>query len=305
MTKYKIIVYLLLCTFLSPIFALLDGIYCGRENCYEILGVTRFSTKQEIARAYRLLARKYHPDLHHGEEAKKVAEEKFKTVATAYEVLKDEGSKIDYDNMLDNPEEYYAHYYRYYRRRLAPQIDVRIVIIFTITVISVIQYYSGWQRYESAIKHFTTVPKYRNKALEMGKSEINEKINKKRKIKLTKIEQREEVEKIIRTIIEDKMDIKGAYAKPSIFDVLWFQLIILPYTILRYIQWHARWIWKYDILKKPYETEQKLYLIRKNMKMGEHLFKSLEDSQISHFLRLELWKKKRFQKMATRTRRRS
>ena len=91
---------------------LLEGIYCGSSNCYDVLGVTRDSSKSEISRNYRKLAKKFHPDLHKGEEAKKVAEEEFKKIATAYEILKDEEARTDYDYMLDNPDKYYAHYYR-------------------------------------------------------------------------------------------------------------------------------------------------------------------------------------------------
>lgn len=41
--------------------------------------------------------------------------------------------------MLDHPEEYYSHYYTYYRRRLAPKVDVRIVILVTVCAISLFQ----------------------------------------------------------------------------------------------------------------------------------------------------------------------
>lgn len=273
--------------------ALLDGLYCGVDNCYDVLGVTRDTKKQDIAKAYRLLARKYHPDLHKGEEAKKIAEEQFKLIATAYEILKDDGARTDYDYLLDNPEEYYAHYYRYYRRRVAPQIDVRLVIIVTISVISIIQYYSGWQRYESAIKHFSSVEKYRNTAKDMAKDEI-EKINKKGKNKMSKVEQREEIEKIIRKVIEEKLDIKGAYAKPAIVDILWIQLIILPYTIIKYFAWYFNWIIQFNILKKPYGETEKLYLIRRYMKMGTHQFNALENHEISRYLQLKLWEKEKY-----------
>lgn len=273
---------------------LLEGLYCGTQDCYDVLGVTRESTKQEIAKAYRSLARKYHPDLHRGEEAKKTAEQQFKAVATAYEILKDDESRNDYDYMLDNPNEYYAHYYRYYRRRVAPKVDVRIVIVVTLTIISIIQYYSGWQRYDSAIKYFATVPKYRNKALEMAKDEINEKLNKKGRNRLPKSDQKEELEKIIRKVIEEKMDVKGAYAKPSIMDLLWIQLLILPYTIFKYFIWYAKWTWKFTINKQPYGEEEKLYIIRRFMNMGQNQFLSLEDKQINEYLELELWKKENF-----------
>lgn len=272
---------------------LLEGIYCGKANCYEVLGVSREATKNEIARSYRQLAKKVHPDMHRDPEAKKVAEEKFKEIATAYEILRDDEERSDYDYMLDNPQEYYAHYYRYYRRRMAPKVDVRIVIAVTITIISIIQYYSGWSKYDTAIKYFMTVPKYRNRALDIGKAEIKE-LQSKKGNKKSKAEQKEEQDRIIRRVIEENMDIKGAYAKPEITDILWVQLIILPYTIAYCIYWYLRWLWKFTILKHPYGEEEKYYLIRKYMKLGQHQFNALEDAEKQQFLEEELWIKENF-----------
>uniref|UniRef100_A0A8C9FLW1 DnaJ homolog subfamily C member 25 n=1 Tax=Pavo cristatus TaxID=9049 RepID=A0A8C9FLW1_PAVCR len=68
------------------------GLYCGRRVCYEVLGVGRQASKAEIARAYRQLARQYHPDRYRGEPAgaggSQAAHEKFLLIATAYETLK-------------------------------------------------------------------------------------------------------------------------------------------------------------------------------------------------------------------------
>lgn len=271
---------------------LLEGIYCGKANCYDVLGVTREATKSEIGKSYRQLAKKYHPDLHRDPEDKKVAEEKFKEIATAYEILRDDEERTDYDYMLDNPQEYYAHYYRYYRRRMAPKVDVRIVISVTITIISVIQYYSAWSKYDTAIKYFMTVPKYRNKALEIAKAEISE--NQSRKNKKSKAQQKEDQDRIIRRVIEENMDIKGAYAKPEIVDILWVQILILPYTISYYIYWYLRWLWKFSIMKQPYGEEEKLYLIRKYMKLGQHQFNAIEEKERQEFLDEELWIKDNF-----------
>jgi DnaJ homolog subfamily C member 25 len=71
----------------------------------------------------------------------------------SYEILKDSESRADYDYMLDHPEEYYSHYYRYYRRRVAPRVDVRLVIAVTITIISIIQYFSAHQRFAFYFPH--------------------------------------------------------------------------------------------------------------------------------------------------------
>ncbi|XP_063911717.1 dnaJ homolog subfamily C member 25 homolog [Zophobas morio] len=270
---------------------LLEGIYCGKSNCYDILGVTREATKNEIAKSYRRLAKQYHPDLHRDKDAKLVAEEQFKTLANAYDILKDEESRSEYDDMLDNPDQYYAHYYRYYKRRMAPKVDVRIVLVVTISVISVIQYYSGWQRYDTAIKYFMTVPKYRNRAIDIAKQEglLHGDKKSKGKAKMPK-----GVDDIIKKVIEDKMDIKGAYAKPSITDVLWIQLILAPYTIAKYIFWYVSWIWRHTIMKQPYSDEEKLYLIRKYLKMGQYQFDSQEEGRKQDFLDKELWIRENF-----------
>lgn len=76
------------------------------------------------------------------------------TLSYRYEILKDEESRADYDYMLDHPEEVYSHYYRYYRRRVAPKVDVRLVIAVSISIISAIQYFTSWQRYSVSLKTF-------------------------------------------------------------------------------------------------------------------------------------------------------
>jgi DnaJ homolog subfamily C member 25 len=87
---------------------LMTGLYCGEENCYDVLNVTRDSSKSEISKNYRNYARKLHPDNQAtGDETA------FKRVATAYEVLKDDEARKDYDYMLDHPEAYYQNYYRF------------------------------------------------------------------------------------------------------------------------------------------------------------------------------------------------
>ncbi|XP_035789849.1 dnaJ homolog subfamily C member 25 homolog [Anopheles albimanus] len=275
----------------------IDQFYCGPDNCYDLLGVSRESTKQEIAKSYRQLARKYHPDLHHGAEQKLVAEESFKKIATAYEVLKDEESRTDYNYMLDNPQAYYAHFYRYYRRKT--KIDVRLVVVVTISIISCIQYVSRWQRYDTAIKYFMSLPKYRNKALEIikdqqsggNKSSGNDA---RQRAKQSKAELKKEHDRQIREVIENNMDIQGAYAKPEITDILWIQLFLLPYTIGRYLLWLGRWIWKFNLCKQPYGREEQLYLVRKHMKLTQVQFDAIEADTVEEFLRQQLWIKSNF-----------
>ncbi len=65
----------------------------SKRDYYEILGVSKDASQEEIKRAFRVLAKKYHPDLNKEEGAS----EKFKEIGEAYSVLSDEKKRRDYD----------------------------------------------------------------------------------------------------------------------------------------------------------------------------------------------------------------
>src|SRR4030043_206845 len=68
------------------------------KDYYNILGVKRGASEQEIKRAYRRLARKHHPDVNPGDKA---AEARFKEINAAYEVLSDKEKRQKYDKYGD------------------------------------------------------------------------------------------------------------------------------------------------------------------------------------------------------------
>ncbi|WP_447980726.1 molecular chaperone DnaJ [Candidatus Nitrospira bockiana] len=69
----------------------------GKRDYYETLGVDRNASDDDIKKAFRKLARQYHPDLQSGDHQKKAAEEKFKEINEAYEVLSDQDKRRRYD----------------------------------------------------------------------------------------------------------------------------------------------------------------------------------------------------------------
>lgn len=172
--------------------------------------------------------------------------------------MKDEESRADYDFMLDHPDQVYSHYYRYYRRRMTPRVDVRIVVAVALIVVSAVQYFLARQRYYithvrsrcvclaerkfssicicsryySAISYLVETPKYRLQALEHAKALglLSDKKNRNK----SKAEIKEETENTIRKILEENMDIRL-----DIFEmgVLWCRVEVLIFLFFHAKRW--------------------------------------------------------------------
>ncbi|MCP9265431.1 DnaJ-like protein dnj-2 [Dirofilaria immitis] len=188
--------------------------------------------KNVLGKTYRKLAAQYHPD----KVADVEAEEKFRQIATAYETLKDDETRADYDYYLDHPEQRAYNYYQYYRRRVAPKVDARIVVVVTVILISVFQFLSAAQKHKEALDYAVKQEKYRNAAKEIAKE---------RGISLEgdfrdRKSRKEYAEQVLRQIIEENVDValneshlkihsterfsgyRGGYKKPSIYNTLSF-----------------------------------------------------------------------------------
>src|SRR2546421_12574208 len=64
------------------------------KDYYDVLGVDRNAKEEDVKQAYRKLARKFHPDVNPGDKS---AEDKFKDIGEAYEVLSDPAKRAQYD----------------------------------------------------------------------------------------------------------------------------------------------------------------------------------------------------------------
>ena len=89
-----------------------------KRDYYEVLGVDKNATADDLKKAYRKLAIQYHPDKQQGKSdaEKKAAEEKFKEAAEAYNVLSDPDKRARrrkdrhcFQQAADHPKPYYRH----------------------------------------------------------------------------------------------------------------------------------------------------------------------------------------------------
>lgn len=264
-----------------------EDLYCGSVNCYDLLGVTRESSKAEISKAYRKLAKQWHPDKFREPEKKKEAEAMFMRIAAGYEVLREDESRKEYDYMMDHPEEYFANYYRFYKRRMAPQVDFRIVLLSLISIASAVQYYSAWYNFNQAIIYLSGVPKYRYQALEIAK---NKGLLNKQKAKGVKRDEVKRLEdELIRTIIADMMDSNGGYERPQVRSILWVQILTGPFELYKWIIFNLSWIWRFWIVREEYTDVEKDYIVRRRLKLSEKQWMALTKSERDTFMSLELW----------------
>lgn len=107
------------------------------DNYYEILEVSKSASKEVIEKAYKVIVKRYHPDLQE-ESKKKIAEEKMKLINEAYEILSDDEKRKNYDielmkiekqryetikqqneNIINNEEDYYNEDDDYYEEKYA------------------------------------------------------------------------------------------------------------------------------------------------------------------------------------------
>src|SRR5450432_3832818 len=77
-----------------------------KHDYYETLSVPRGSSEDEVRKSYRKLARKYHPDLNPGDKA---AEDRFKNVQEAYDILSDQKKRDMYDQYGFYTDSGFAH----------------------------------------------------------------------------------------------------------------------------------------------------------------------------------------------------
>jgi len=290
---------------------LVDSIYCGLETCYDTLGVTRDTPKKELRKKYRDLSMKNHPDKflnekNNGditEEEFKVIEKKYAIINVAYDTLKDEEKKSDYNHYLDHPEDRYYNYYKYYSNQLKSKVtvDVRLVVIGFLLAWSGFQWVGWTNAYNQVVLYALQDNKYRlqakKEAIQRGLLEEDGKIQKSLRRKpefKNPNDAKKEVERILKVIIEEKVDIKGGYGKPHWTDTAIVQCAMLPKYAYLWVKAKLVWQYRRRILKAEFNDEEKWILIEKNMKCDSKVqFEYLKDKKGDDLYKNECWDKEK------------
>ncbi|XP_027111584.1 chaperone protein dnaJ 50 isoform X1 [Coffea eugenioides] len=260
------------------------SIYCDEDDCYDLLGVPQNANASEIKKAYYRLSLKHHPDKNPDPESRKI----FVKIANAYEILKDEATREQYDYAIAHPEEVFYNTARYYRAYYGHKTDPRAVIVGLLLVLSAFQYLNQWTRYKQAVDMVKRTPAFKNKlkALELERTggmtirkKSNKQINKKMEEDLSN---------------ELELQIKGA-EKPSVWGLLGIRFILLPYTIGKLLLWHGCWFWRYNVKRSPYSWEDASYLTQRSLGVPPDSWTFIDESTKEDLVQRRLWEKSNLQ----------
>ncbi|CAI5984976.1 unnamed protein product [Closterium sp. NIES-64] len=151
------------------------AMYCGDDDCYDLLGVKQTATQQEIKKAYYKLSLKYQPSpflpiLHHPWSPATAPHHS--APSTAVLLPASHGSHPDKNpepdaqavfSKIANAYEFFYNTARYYQTYYAPKTDIRLILLAALLLLSSFQYLNDHIRYNQAIEHAKQTPAYRNR----------------------------------------------------------------------------------------------------------------------------------------------
>ena len=187
---------------------------------------------------------------------------------------------------MDNPDEFAYNYASYYRHVYAPKSDLRLVLLGFLLVISAVQYSSQKLRYNQAMQYFRESDTVKRKAKQILHDRERESKRLKKKKRSAK---KQELEAIIDELMQN-VHISGGYAEPRIDRLIITRLMLLPYTLLKYLHWQCMWFYRHSVLKLPYDDQEREYLTCKVLKMPVEQFRSDEYDPIRQgMLDAQVW----------------
>jgi DnaJ family protein C protein 25 len=254
------------------------AIYCEEDDCYDLLGVPETASQSDIKKSYYKLSLKYHPDKNPDPETKL----KFQKIATAYEILKDEVKREQYDYAKAHPEQFFYNTARYYQAYYGPQADLRAVLVGVLVLLSFFQFLNEKIRHAQMVDMVKQTPAYKNKLKALELERNGGVTNKKKAPRNRRVEGADDLSK------ELDLQIAGA-ERPTVWRLLGVRFILLPYTLGKWATWKASWIWRYWIKKMPYTWADASYLTHSSLGISSTTWKSMNDKVRDDLVVKRLW----------------
>jgi DnaJ homolog subfamily C member 25 len=305
---------------------LITGIFCGKYDCYKILGFdyeTFGSPEQKIiTQHYRTLSRHWHPDKSKHPEAK----ERFVKIARAYEVLSNREIRKDYDELRYDPEKYYMKHGASILWNYAPQSDTAVVVIVLLVLANLFSWYAQKHRWQqvadrlvkAALEDWTPSQggtpeskELRDHALAILEEREKEtaddangtaadaspkmpasakKQSKKSKDKLSgkekKQKEMEALKPIIVEIVSEMRDFGGGYHLPTWRDLLIISLLKFPFKLAKGTAWLSMYYFR-RLRGIPLSDDEKRILTERAV--GPVIWDTSSDEQRDALMKRELW----------------
>ena len=282
------------------------AMYCGKDNCYELLGVKEDAKLKDIKKAYYNISLTYHPD----KNPSKDAHDRFTKAANAYEILSDKDSRKKYDYALAHPEEFLYNRMQYYTMVYAPKTDLRLVLLATVAALSVLQYYGTKARYERALTYAQRTNRFKGRLkvleqewLDAQEAEARTKASSgkygakaaKRVGAAPGKAKKAVVPEHVREELKASIPLDLGCEPPDWWKTLGGQLVLLPRTVYRYTTFNARWTYLYRFKRIPFSdapfadrahVSQQLLL---KMGVSQTYQDDLSESQIASLVQKEIW----------------
>merc|ERR1712032_1755035 len=130
----------------------------------------------EVRKIFRKMSKDMHPDnfvsdFNAGKMSQSEWDEinyKFKILGTAYDTLKDKEKRKEYDHYLDNPEDRYYNYAKFYQAKFKTEVDLKFLAVCLIILFSGLQYGTWVQQYNSSLGYMCQDSKFRKQAKDIA-----------------------------------------------------------------------------------------------------------------------------------------